>query len=190
MAGMMPQDPAAAAAPPAQGMAPQQAAPQEAQPEGEMATPEEQQLYNEVVTRAKKLVFDEQKQEVRPAIVKMLKEGDDPVQALGQAAGTVFFRVLQSATKAGIEIPPSVEVAAAEEVFSDVAQIASTVTGTDFMADDQQYEGAFYVAVDECRQMMSAAGMVDQEAALAEMQDMSAADQSGQLDGAMQAAGA
>lgn len=175
MPGMMPPQGAAPAPVEQVGMAPQQ--PEEA----EAATPEEQQMYNEVVTRAKRLIFDEEKQEVRPSLVKMLKEGDDPVQALGRAAGTIFFRVVQSAAKAGIQIPPSVEMGAAEEVFSDVAQVASTVTGTDFMSDDQKYEGAFYVAIDEARQMMASAGMIDQEAAVAEMQDLAAADKDGRL---------
>ena len=105
-----------------QGMAPEQAPRPE---EGEAATPEEQAIYDEFVTRAKTLIFDPESEEVRPQVVKMLNEGDDPKQALGQTAATIFFRVEQQAAKDGVEIPQTVKEGAGEEVFSDLAQVAS-----------------------------------------------------------------
>jgi hypothetical protein len=180
MPGMMPPQeapPPAAGAAPQQGMVPAPAEP----PQGEPASPEEQQMYDDFVTRAKMLIFDQETEEVRPAVVKMLEGDDDPKAALGQTAASIAFRVLQEAEKGGVQIPEDVMMEAGQEIFSDVAQVASAVTGVDFMADDQAYEGAFYIAVDELRQMLTSAGMVDVEQEKAAFQEMAAADADGRL---------
>jgi hypothetical protein len=156
----------------APAQAPVQDVPEE---EGVPATPEEQGLYDEFVTRAKSLIWDQKKEEARPEIVKSLQDGD-PVEALAQTAAAVFFKVDQAATKAGMQIPEDVKMAAGEEVFSDVAQVASVVTDVDFTSDPELYDKAFLMAVDEVAQMEGGAGMVDKEAAAAELQ---AIDQQG-----------
>jgi hypothetical protein len=143
--------------------------------EGTPASPEEQQMYDEFVTRAKSLIWDQKKEEARPEIVKSLQDGD-PVEALAQTAAAVFFKVDQAAAKAGMQIPDDVKMAAGEEVFSDVAQVASVVTDVDFTADEELYDKAYLMAVDEVAQMESGAGMIDKEAAAAELQ---AIDQQG-----------
>jgi hypothetical protein len=172
-----------AGAPQGQPPGAQQAQPQD---QGEAASPEEQKLYDDVVTRAYSLIFDVDKGEVRPQILEGLKGGDDPKEALAQTAATVFFRVLQAAAQAGQEIPPDVEENAGKEVFEKLAEIASAVGPMDFMQDDDAFQGAFFLAVDELRQQKQAAGMIDQQAAQGDFQDLAAADQDGRLAQIMQ----
>lgn len=178
---MLPAQPPAqpGAQPPA---APAQPAPEE---EGVQASPEEQEMYDNFVTRAKSLIWDQKKEEARPEIIKAL-QGEDPFEALATTAATVFFKVEQAAAKQGIAIPEDMKEAAGEEVFSDVAQIASMVTEVDFTADPEAYDKAFLMAVDELAQLESGSGLADKEQAAADLQAM---DQHGgneqQLDGMM-----
>ncbi len=175
------------------GLAPALAAPPQAVPQpspqmgppandqqGEPATPEEQAMYDEVVSRSYLLMFDEKTRKPRASVVKMLKSGD-PKQALGEAAANIFFRVEQAAAKAGQPIPDSVKEGAGADVFSKMAELATKVGETDFMADDDAFAGAWYVAVNTLQNLEKQGGMEDPEKTSADFDQLIQADQSGQL---------
>jgi hypothetical protein len=148
--------------------------------QGEPATPEEQALYDEVVSRAYLLMFDEKTRKPRASVVKMLQSGE-PKQALGETAANVFHRVEMEAAKAGQPIPDSVKEGAGADVFSKMAELASKVGETDFMADDDAFSGAFYIAVNTLQQLEKQSGMEDPEKTSADFDQLIQADQSGQL---------
>ncbi len=183
MAGLgMAAAPAAPApvAPQQQGLDQQQMPPGEMAEGGEPASPEEQEMYDEIVARAYLLIFDEKSRKPRDSVVKMLSEGE-PKAALGQAAATIFFRVEEAAAKAGIKVPGEVKEAAGAEVFSTMAELATKVGTTDFMTDEDAFAGAFYIAANELQNMESSAGMLDEQETSAEFDEIIAADQDGRL---------
>jgi hypothetical protein len=162
-------------------MPPQPAQQQPVPPDqGQPADPQSQGIYDKLVTKSFELIFDTEKEEVRPEILKSLK-GGDPKEALAQTAAQVFHRVEESAAQAGQQIPGDVKESAGKEVFDNLAHIASATGPVDFMNDDNAYQGALYLAADELRQMEQASGLLDPEAAKADFQDLAAADKDGRL---------
>lgn len=173
---------------PAPQAAPPQAAPQPgAMPQpgaavGEQAaSPEEQQLYDEIVSKAYTLIFDEKAGKVREPVLEHLK-GDDPIEALAQTAAQVFGRVMQAAAEDGVQIPGDVKEAAGAEVFETMAEIASEAGIYDFMGDDKAFQAAFLRAADGLSNIERQNGSIDIEATKGEFAEMAAMDKDGRLD--------
>lgn len=141
------------------GKPPMEDQPQESE-DGEMASPEEQALYDEIVGRAYLLMFDGEAEEVRPAVLESLQDDADPVAGLAETVSTIYQRVAQEARKGGVEITPDVRLGAITEIFEKLAEIAETVNG-DFLKDDKDFEGAFFLAVDAVRVAEQEAGALD-----------------------------
>lgn len=166
MAGLMPQQPAA----PAPEMAPQadprglEARPEAAEQgeEGEAASPESQQQYDEFVGRAYLTIFDEKAGALRQGIADMLRD-EDPVAALAETVATIYGRVADAARQGGAEISPDVRQGAITEIFEKLAEISELLNG-DFMKDDKDFEQAYLQAVDAVRLSETASGGVDQAA--------------------------
>lgn len=173
-----------------------QAAPDQAQAapgdgNGEqMASPEEQQVYDDLVSRAYMLIFDDSKgkPEIRKNILDGLDDGD-PKEGLATVAASVFARVLQVAHQSGIEVPDDVKEAAGTEVFETLAQISTNAGNYDFMSDDQAFNAAYLAAVDQLRQMETSAGTLNQDQVQQHFGDLVQADKDGRLAGIMQGLG-
>lgn len=153
--------------------------------EGMAASPEEQEMYDGLVARAMMLIHDEKTRTVRKSVLQMLEEGE-PKQALGETAATIFNRVLQAADDAGMQVPGDIMEAAAAEVFEQLAELATKAGIYDFTADDEAFNGAFYIAADTLRTMMQSDGTLDQEAAAGEFEEIVAMDRDGRLDAVLQ----
>lgn len=176
------QAPPGAPAPGGLGAMAQQPAPDaQAGGEGQQATPEEQAAYDEYVSRGIMLLFDEGTQELRPGVVQMMQNEDDPAAGLGEAVGTIVSRIDDEAQKAGVEFDPAVRESAATNIFEVAAQAATNAGIHDFENDDEAFQRAYLVGVDTVRQADTAAGRVTPEKAQADMQALSQADQAGQL---------
>lgn len=161
------------------GMAAQQ--PPEQPGGGQQASPEEQQAYDEYVSRGIMLLFDEQTQQLRPAVAQMMQDEDDPAAGLGEAVGNIVSRIDDQAQQEGIEIAPDVREAAATNIFEVAAQAATNAGIHDFEADDEAFQRAYLIGVDTVRQADVATGRTSPEKAQADMQALAQADQAGQL---------
>lgn len=150
---------------------------------GEQASPEDQQAYDEYVSRGILLLFDEQTQQLRPAVAQMMQDEDDPAAGLGEAVGNIVSRIDDEAQKAGVEFDPAVREAAATNIFEVAAQAATNAGIHDFENDDEAFQRAYLIGVDTVRQADTAAGRVDQGKAQADLQALAQADQAGQLQG-------
>lgn len=182
MAGLMQPTAAPAPAAPAPAPAGLDAA---AQPQGQQqASPEEQQLHDELVARGVMLLLDEKTNDFRPGVREAIADADDPAAGLGEAVGTVVGRIDDQAAKDGIQIPPDVREAAGVAIFELAAAVASRKGIHDFENDDEAFQRAFLIGVDTVRQQDVAAGRMDPEKAKADFAAMAQADQAGQL-GAM-----
>ena len=163
------------------GMAQPPAPEAQAGVEGQQASPEEQQAYDEYVSRGILLLFDEGTQELRPGVVQMMQDEDDPAAGLGEAVGNIVSRIDDEAQKAGVEFDPAVREAAATNIFEVAAQAATNAGIHDFENDDEAFQRAYLIGVDTVRQADTAAGRVTPEKAQADMQALAQADQAGQL---------
>lgn len=152
----------------------------------EQASPEEQALYEEAVTRAYDLILegDGENSKVRPAILDALDD-DDPKEALAQVAASIVARVLQAAQDAGKEITDDVKEEVGSDVFSTLAEISTNAGNADFTGDDDLFSGAWLLAVDNLRQMEIASGTTTQEGAQGRLREMGQAEKDGRLDGIM-----
>ena len=150
---------------------------------GVPASPEEQDLYNRLVERAEDLLFegDGANAKFRKGIIEALKE-ENPQEALGQTAATVFHRVIQAAADAGQKVPGDVKEAAGEEVYSVMAEAASNLGIHNFMEDQQAFDAGWLIAADHLRVLEQESGTLDQDEAAAEFQQLAEMDQDGRLE--------
>jgi hypothetical protein len=162
----MGQDPMAAGAPSMPG-------------EPRQASPEEQALYNRFVANAYNLVYDEK---MLPKMLDILEGEGDPVAGLASAASTVIVRVAEAAQRQGQQLSGDVLFNAGTEVFEDLAELSRTAKIKDFAQDPDALEGAYFRALDETRVMLQESGVVDQDAAMADMQQLAEMDQNGKYE--------
>ena len=146
----------------------------EAAPEGEQATPEEQAQYELFVGQCLKLIYGGGK--VNQAVLDRLKTGK-PVQALAAAATVIVDRVFTSAKENGKDFAADILLHAGKEILQDLAELAQKSGIHDYTQDE--LDGAFYAAVDQFR--ADHQGMIDQNAAKGELQQLQQADQQGKL---------
>jgi hypothetical protein len=156
---------------------------------GQEASPEEQQMVEEIVSRGVMLIFDE-KEGIRPGIRQMLEAGgDDPATALGEAAGMVIARVEDAAAEDGVEVPDDVRMEAASQIFENLADAATQAGIHDFGQDDEAFQKAYLLAADSMRLHAQESGRLDPEKAKMDMEELGAADREGRLDQIMQGLG-
>lgn len=164
--------------------APERAAPQQ-MPEGmsvepagpgeQMASPEEQAVYERFVARGINLIYDERMLE---RVIDMLSTGD-PKQALGATAASIATRVFDMAQQAGQELSGDVVLHGGVEIFEDLANLASVAGIYDFNGDQDALEGAFFIAMDEFR--AANGDKMDPEAFKADLAELDAKDKAGTL---------
>lgn len=148
--------------------------------DAQQATPEEQELYEQFVSKAFMLVYDEK---FFPTVVEMLRGGDDPIEGLAVAASTVIARVLTAAKDAQADLPGDVAFHAGKEVFEDLAELSRQAGIHDFSADPDAFEGAYFRTLDRLRQTLEGTGDINKEAAEADLAMLQQMDESGELEG-------
>lgn len=168
-----------------QGLAQSQPVPEQAGPEfGEMvqASPEEQAQYDKFVAKGLEFIFDER---MLPQIVDQLGGGGDPKAGLGKTAAMVTARIATAAEKAGEQLSPEVVLQGGREIFENLADVSEAAGVMDYTKDPDALEGAFFLAMDEFRLLMTQAGRIDQGAAQRDMDMLQSMDQDGKLEGIM-----
>lgn len=143
----------------------------------EMATPEEQDAYDRFVARSLELIYGDGFERV----LEMLRGGDDPVNGLAVTAATIVARVMDAAEKAGAVPSGDVLLNAGAEVFEDLAELSTKAGIFDFASDKEQFEGAWYRALDEFRVMRQAQGKLDPKVFEQDLAALQQADQTGEL---------
>lgn len=144
----------------------------------EPATPEEQQQYDQIVAQALNLLSDPKNKPLRDKMATLLAAGKDRVMALGTASYYVFQTVFTSAQSAGKNFDAGVMLAAGEEINQHVATFGKVRKIADYSQDE--IDGAFLKAVDLFRERNP--GLLDPQAAQADLHEIQDADQSGTLD--------
>ncbi|MEQ1888041.1 MAG: hypothetical protein ABL951_02540 [Alphaproteobacteria bacterium] len=143
--------------------------------EGEAATPEEQQKYEQFIDGALKVIYNDK---TKKKILDTLA-GSEPVEALGGVAAMVASRVTAAAVKAGDRIDPAIVLAALEEIIPDLAEFAQESGARKFT--QEEIDGAFIRAVDQYRETETRNGNVDPQEFAADFEEMMRADQAGRL---------
>lgn len=167
----------------AQQQPPQQQMPQQAQPapmQGEEASPEEQALYNKVVSAAMLGLYDKS---VLPQIVQTLKGSDDPAGGIAEVAATMAMRVFTFAQEEGTTIPGDVMLHAGKEIVEVVAEIAERLAG--LQVDEAMIEEAYYRALDRFRSMAQQQGLYGEDAMQEDVAMLRQMKQDGRLDQVM-----
>lgn len=142
------------------------------------ATPEEQEQYDVFVGNGLKLIYSANS---FPKIVDMLATGGDPKMALAQTAVTVMSRLMQSAEQAGQKPSGDVVLHGGAEIFEELADLATKAEIYDFASDPDAMEGALFQAMDMFREVLGQQGMLDQDAARRDMEQLEAMDRDGKL---------
>lgn len=144
-------------------------------------TPEEQQEYDLFVGQALNLIATPEHQKVRDALVKLLSAGEDRVAALASAAVYVVEGVEKSAGRAGKEFNVDVLLHGGQEITEHLADFAKAKKIHAF--SPEEVEAAFLQAVDQYR--LKNQGRLDPEAAQQDLQEVAAAEESGEIDQVM-----
>lgn len=148
---------------------------------GEVASPEEQQLYEKFVSMALLHIYNEK---TLPTIIERMKEGDNPRQSIGEVAAGIGFAVMKKAQAAGESIPGEIILHGGQEVVSALVEIYEKGSGEEMSEGD--INGAYYVAADEFRELAEGEGMIDPEALAGDMQSFQAMEEDGSLAAMMQ----
>lgn len=143
------------------------------------ATPEEQAQYDQIVANAYNLIYDDKSM---PAIVKMLEGDGDPVEGLARATSSVMLRVIQSGLQSNAPINGEVAFHAGTEVFEDLAELSKEAGVKDYTQDQDAMEKAYFLALDYSRKAFQDSGILDPEAADADLQMLQQMDAEGQLE--------
>lgn len=146
--------------------------------QGDHATPEEQEMYNQFVAQGMLMVYQPKMFE---QVIKMLEGGGEPQEGLARATALVVARVLTAAEKAQQQIPGDVVFHAGKELFEDLAELSARAGIKDYSQDQDALEGAFFKAADQLRTMLQDSGKLNQEAAAGDLAKLEQMDQSGEL---------
>ena len=111
---------------------------EEQMPENESmeATPEEQEDYDLLSIRGRKMIFGPAKDD----ILAMLGSSETPAKGMGQAASMIIKSLIQSAKQSGREISPDAALEAALDVVEDLNDLAKAndVFSYDSPKDEEQ----------------------------------------------------
>lgn len=166
--GQPPGPPPAAPAAPMAGAMPA-GAPQPAPnaPQGDQASPEEQELYNRFVARAMQHIYDER---TFPGIVEDMKAMQDVPLDLGTLSATVAFAVMQKAKQAGQKIPGDVLLHGGAEIVQQMVEVYDRATNAKLPPEES--EAVLYHAADKFRELAGSSGDIDAQEVAAAMQDL------------------
>ena len=148
-------------------------------PQGEPASPEEQQQYERFVDNALQLIYSDQ---TLPNVLKRLQglgegqNGTDPIEGLAQTAVMIVGGLQESAAKDQVQLTPDVLFHGGVAIIEDLAELASKAKIHDY--DEKEIEGALYRAMDLYREQHP----VDQEGLKQDFEALRQADASGELD--------
>lgn len=140
-------------------------------------SPEEQEVYDQVVGNALKLISDPK---TRSGILDTLKGDGNPREGLAMAAATVAKRVMDSASQNGVKVPGDVMLPAGQEIVEALAEVQANAGIADLSEDE--IEGAFLRGLDLFREMATADGSLDAEPFKQDFAAMVEADKAGSLD--------
>lgn len=143
---------------------------------GNMASPEEQAIYDKFIGKCMTLIYSKMYDQV----TQML-QGKDPVDALAQTAAMVIFRVIELAVKSGQALTMDVMLHAGQEVFEDLADLSTKLGVHDFQADQKSTEAALYRTMDYVRVHMQESGLINQDKMKQLLGALQQMDQDGQL---------
>jgi hypothetical protein len=86
------------------------------------ATPEEQEQYDLLTIRARKVMFGPGKDDV----LAMLGSSESPAQGIGQAGAMIMKSLYQAAKNSGMDIPADVMIEAGTEVADDLNELGKS----------------------------------------------------------------
>lgn len=148
--------------------------------EGEQATPEEQQQYDEFVNNCYNAIYTEDNPpKVQPSILQGLANKSDPITGLADTSAAVVHGVVANAAKNGVKIDPSIILHGGMQVIADLVKVAKLAKIYNYTPKEQ--EAATYRAVDMYRQMQGNDPQA-QQAAQQDLSTMQQANASGNLD--------
>lgn len=147
------------------------------------ASPEEQDIYNRVVSLAMLALYDEK---AMPEIVNLLKASDDPATEVGNVVANIAMKVFTFAKESGTVVPGEVMMHAGAEITEQVAEVAERVG---VPIDEAALEQSFYAALDAYRVMAQEQGDYSDETVQQDMAGLKQMDQDGTIDRLMQSVG-
>lgn len=143
------------------------------------AGPEQQQLYEQFVAQAMKLIYSE---DALPAVLKTLQGGGDPVEGLASAASLITFQVSESAEANGFPVSNDIVFNAGTEIFNQLADVADAAGFADFENDRDALESAYFKGLDQFRGLMQETGRIDQQASMRDVERLQSMSDSGELE--------
>ena len=148
------------------------------------ASPELQERYEDLAARA--LMYLYQDDVARP-LLEVVRSHDEPQEGLGEAGALLFARLKSAVQRTGRDVPPEMEFALGAEIIGNLAEIATEAGVHDFMGNQKDLEGAWYLALDRFRAMEEAAGSLDPVQAQQDAEILREANQSGELEKTLEA---
>lgn len=140
-------------------------------------SPEEQAQYDAFVETGLNLIADDR---FEGALLKSLGGSKDPILSLASTAVNVVNRLEAAAAKKGQEIPGDIVLHGGEELVRALAEMAGAAQIHKYTPEE--IEGAFYRAADMYREEKQARGEIDQAGAQKDIEELKAAEASGQID--------
>jgi hypothetical protein len=141
-------------------------------------SPQEQAQYDRFVDNGYKLIYNGGK--VAPGVLQGLQASEDPKMNLAHTAVGIVLHLHESARKSGTQISPDVLFHGGIEIVEDLANIARIARIHDY--DQDELEGATYLALDMYREQATQRGLIDPEALKAEFNSVVEADRAGKID--------
>ena len=144
-------------------------------------SPEEQEIYNQAVTNALRIIYPKgEDAAIAPSVLDTLKSSDNPVVNLASAAVSIVTFLRDSAKEAGAPLPDEILYHAGAAVTEELAEVADVSKIYDYSEDE--IEQAFYQALDMYRVSGEQSGDVDPEQLKAGFEQVRQADAEGTLD--------
>lgn len=108
------------------------------------ASPEDQQVYTQVMKNAMSVIYDEK---IMPQMLRAIRgDGTNPVQGLGQAVAAVLTKLEAAATQAGQPISNEVKAGAAKEMVEILAELAGPKGADLYEFSQEEMKAAFFAA--------------------------------------------
>ncbi len=145
----------------------------------QQASPEEQEVYNQIVANGYNLIYEEG---TMPATVEGLAGDDNPVQGLVTVATAIITRVIESAVRAKVQVTADIALHAGTEIFEDLCNLSKQSGIKDYSTDREAMESAYLRTTDGVRMALQDAGILDQASAKADWDKLMQMDGSGELD--------
>jgi len=159
------------------GLLSKKAAPTRNAEEGSEVTPEEQEQYERFVTNGMKVLYSKQ---ALPQIIESIRGAGSPVEGLANTLVMLVMRLEDGAEQAGQQISPDVLMHGGTELLEQMVDLAEKAGLPEF--DESQIESALYLALDTYRAARQQQGRLPEDQLAADMQELSRADQAGELE--------